>query len=94
MNLFRNSIPNKKVKYKYVEALWINKNIKSTLNKRSWLTKRYYVHGQVQSDYDLLISYLKKCREMILSSKPVYMLKMSYKNKQTINCTKILLVYF
>ena len=34
-NIFRNYIPNKKVKFKYNEAPWINKNIKSALRKRS-----------------------------------------------------------
>ena len=34
-NIFRNYIPNKKFKFKYDEAPWINKNIKSALRKRS-----------------------------------------------------------
>ena len=60
INVFRNYIPNKKVKFKYGEAPCINKNIKSVLSKRSRLTKRYYVNGQVQSDYNLLQSHSKK----------------------------------
>ena len=39
INAFRNYIPNKKVKFKYAEAPWINKNIKLALRKRSRLTK-------------------------------------------------------
>ena len=64
LNIFRNYIPNKKVIFKYGEALWINKNIKSALRKISGLTKRYYVNGQVQSDYILLQSDSKKCTEI------------------------------
>ena len=46
--LFRNYIPNKKVKFKYGEASWINKNTKSALRKRSRLTKRYYVKSSAK----------------------------------------------
>ena len=60
ISIFRNYIPNKKVRFKYDEAPWIDKNIKSALCKRSRLTKRYYANGQVQSDYNLLLSYSKK----------------------------------
>ena len=38
-------IPNNKVKFKYGEAPWTNKNIKFALSKRSRLAKRYYVNG-------------------------------------------------
>ena len=75
INIFRNYIPNKKVKCKCGEAPWINKNMKSALRKRSRLTKRYYVNGQVQSDYnDYNQGHSKKCTEMILSAKNEYML--------------------
>ena len=46
INTFRNYIPNKKIKFKYGEALWINKNIKVALRKRFRLPKRYYVNAQ------------------------------------------------
>ena len=58
-------------------APWIDKNIKSALRKRYRLAKRYYVNGQVQSDYNLLQSHSKKCTEMILSAKNEYMLRVS-----------------
>ena len=35
INAFRNYIPNKKVKFKYAEAPWRNKNIKLGLQKDS-----------------------------------------------------------
>ena len=61
-NIFRNYIPTKKVKFKCGEAPWINKNIKFASCKRSRFTKRYYVNGQVQSDYNLLPSHSKNAR--------------------------------
>ena len=88
INTFRNYIPNKKIKFKYGEALWINKNIKVALRKRFRLTKRYYVNGQVQSDFKLLPSHSKKCTEIILSAKNEYMLRMSKKLNDSLNAPK------
>ena len=88
INTFRNYIPNKKIKFKYGEALSINKNIKVALRKRFRLTKRYYVNGQVQSDFNLLPSHSKKCTEIILSAKNEYMLRMSKKLNDSLNAPK------
>ena len=88
INTFRNYIPNKKIKFKYGEALWINKNIKVALRKRFRLTKRYYVNGPVQSDFNLLPSHSKKCTEIILSAKNEYMLRMSKKLNDSLNAPK------
>ena len=44
INIFRNYIPNNKVKFEYGEAPWINRNIESALCKRSRITKRYYAN--------------------------------------------------
>ena len=63
INIFRNYIPNKKFRFEYGEAPWISKNIKSALCKRSRLTKRYYVNGQVQNDYNLLNQTKKMYRD-------------------------------
>ena len=68
--------------------MWINKNINSALRKRSRLTKRYYVNGQVQSDYDLLQSHSKKCTDIIFSTKSEYMLRISKKVKDTSTAPK------
>ena len=77
IKIFGNYIPSKKTKFKYGEEPWINKNMmKSTLPKRSKLTKRYYVNDQLQSDYNLLLSQSEKCTEMILSAKNDYLLRM------------------
>lgn len=47
MNIFSNYIPNKKVKFRCGEALWISKCIKSASHERSRLTKRHYVNGHM-----------------------------------------------
>ena len=79
INIFRNTIPNKKIEFKYGEPPWINKNVKSALRRKSRLSKRYFVNGQVQSDDNLLLSHSKNCSEMILSSKNNYILRMGQK---------------
>ena len=60
INRFMTYVTKKKFTFKCSEALWINKNIKSALRKRSTLTKRYYVNGLMQSDHNLLLSHPKK----------------------------------
>ena len=39
INIFRNYIPNKKIKCDYCQPHWINDTIKSSLKQRSKLTK-------------------------------------------------------
>ena len=41
LNIFRNYIPNKKIKCDYNQPPWINNNIKCSLKQRSKLTKIY-----------------------------------------------------
>ena len=79
MNIFRNYIPNIKVKLKYGGAPWIYKHIKSGISKRSVLNKKCYVNDQVQRYYHPLKTYSKKCTEIILSAKNDYMLTMRKK---------------
>ena len=60
----------------------------SALRKRSSLTKRDYVNGQVQSDYNLLLSHSNKCTVMILSAKNEYMLRMTKKLNDPLTASK------
>ena len=75
INIFRNNIPNKKAKFKYGEAPWIYKNMKSSLRKRSRLTKRYYVNDQDNSDHSKKM-HRTPCSSLLLaracSSTPCY----------------------
>ena len=50
LNIFRNYIPNKKIKCDYREAPWINNNIKISLKQRSKLTKIFYKNGLRKSN--------------------------------------------
>ena len=79
INIFRNYISNKRVKFKYGEISWININIKSALYKRTRLTKRYYVNVRMQNDDNLLLSHYNKCTEMILGANNENMLRISKK---------------
>ena len=52
---------------------------KGVLPKRSKLTKRYYVNGQVECDYDLLRPYSKEFTGMIFGVKNEFKLRMDKK---------------
>ena len=58
MNIFRNYIPNKKIKCDYRQPPWMNGNIKKSLKERSKLTKMFYKNGQKSTDKD---SFSKVC---------------------------------
>ena len=47
LNIFRNYIPNKKIKFNYCQPPWMNNNIKRCLKERSKLTKFFYKNGQI-----------------------------------------------
>ena len=92
INIFRNYILNKKVKFKYVEASWINKT-KFALRQRSRRRKIYYGNGQVQNDYNLPLRQSKKYTETILSDKNEYIFRMSKKLNDPSTAPKTFLVY-
>ena len=46
LNIFRNYIPNKKIKCDYRRPSWMTDDIKKYLKERSKLTKTYYKNGQ------------------------------------------------
>ena len=49
--LFRNYIPNKKIKCDYRQPPWMNDNIKRKLKQRTKLIKYFYKNGQMKCDY-------------------------------------------
>ena len=51
LNIFRNYIPNKKIKCDYRQPPWMTDNIKKSLKQRSKLTKIFYKNGQRNSDH-------------------------------------------
>ena len=46
LNVFRNFIPNKKVKFNYIDPPWMTEIVKSKLSERSNLVKRSYKNGK------------------------------------------------
>ena len=79
LNIFQNYIPNKKIKCDYCQPLWINDNIRSSLKKRSKLTKIYYKNSLWKSDHIKVLVKSKECTKKILEAKKNYILKMTAK---------------
>ena len=77
LNIFQNYIPNKKIKCDHCQAPWINDNIRSSLKKRSKLTKIYYKNGLRKSDHIKVLEKSTECTKKILEAKKIYILKMT-----------------
>ena len=54
--IFRNYIPNKKIKCDYCQPPWMNDNIKRKLKQSTKLIKYFYKNGQMKFDYDKIPS--------------------------------------
>ena len=68
LNIFRNYIPNKKIKISYGQPPWMNDNIRNSLKIRSKLTKIYYKNGKGKEDKERLDARAAYCTEQILRS--------------------------
>ena len=79
MNIFRNYIPNKKVKCNYCQSPCMNGKIKTCLRARSKLTKFYYKHGQKKEDQEKLQEKSAYCAEEMLKAKNNYILRLTSK---------------
>ena len=79
MNIFRNYIPNKKIKCDYSQSPRMNGNIKKSLKERSKLTKMFYKNGQKSTDKDKVLAKSAECTKNILEAKNNYILKMTKK---------------
>ena len=79
MNIFRNYIPNKKIKCDYSQPPWMNGNIKKSLKERSKLTKMFYKNGQKSTDKDKVLAKSAECTKNILEAKNNYILKRTKK---------------
>ena len=74
INIFRNYIPNKKIKCDYRQPPWINDNIKSSLKQRSKLTKIYYKNGLRKSDHiKVLENQQNVLRKFLKLKKTIYL---------------------
>ena len=77
LNIFRNYIPNKKIKCDYCQPPWINDNIKSSLKQRTKLTKIYYKNDLRKSDHIKVLEKSTECTKKILKAEKNYILKMT-----------------
>ena len=73
LNIFRNYIPNKKIKCDYRQPPWMTDNIK----ERCKLTKFFYINGQRKIDRDKVLERSEEYTKQILKAKKNYILKMT-----------------
>ena len=79
LNIFRNYIPNKKIKCDYRQPPWMTDNIKKSLKERCKLTKFFYKNCQRKTDHDKVLEKSEECTKQILEAKKNYILKMTKK---------------
>ena len=79
LNIFRNYIPNKKIKCDYRQPPWMTDDIKKSLKQRSKLTKYFYENGQRNSDHVKVLQKSGECTNLISEVKKNYTLKMTSK---------------
>ena len=75
LNIFKNFIPNKVIKFDYKYPNWMNPNIFSSLRNRSKLTKRYYSNPTEEKKN--LTAKSNECPKMIVEAKERYTNKLS-----------------
>ena len=74
LNIFRNYIPNKKIKCDYREPPWMTDKIKTLLKYRNKLTKMFYKNGQKTEDHEKVLQISAECTNEILEAKNTYIL--------------------
>ena len=79
LNIFRNYIPNKKIKCDYRQPPWMTDDIKKSQKQRSKLTKYFHKNGQRNSDYIKVLQKSEECTNLISEAKNNYILKMTSK---------------
>ena len=68
LNIIRNFIPNKVIKFNNKYPNWMNPKIISSLRNRSKLTKRYYSNPN-EENKSLVTAKSNKCSKMIVEAK-------------------------
>ena len=77
LNIYRNYIPNKNIKYDYHQPPWMTDSIRKSLKERSKLTKIFYKNGQRKTDRE---KYWKKLLNVLTKLPPF-----SYKTNLRMN---------
>ena len=88
MELFRNYIPNKKIKCDYRQPPWMTNKTKNLLKERCKLTKYFYRNGQKESDRDKVLEKSGECTKEILEAKRRYILKTASKLEDAFSAPK------
>ena len=88
LNIFRNYILNKKIKYDYRQPPWMTNKTKILLKERSKLTKYFYRNGHRESDRDKVLEKSAECTREILEAKRQYILKMTSKLEDAFSAPK------
>ena len=78
LNIFRNFIPNKVIKFDYKYPNWMNPKIISPLRNTSKLAKRYY-SNPTEENKNFLTAKPNECSKMIIEAKERYTNKLSKK---------------
>ena len=69
LNIFRNYIPNKKIKCDYRQPPWMADKIRTLLRDRYKLTKTFYKNGQKTADREMILIKSAECTKEILEAK-------------------------
>ena len=88
LNIFRNYIPNKKIKCDYQQPPWMTNKTKNLLKERSKLTKYFYRNVQRESDRDKVLEKSAEFTREILEAKRQYFLKMTSKLEDAFSAPK------
>ena len=88
LNIFRNYIPNKKIKCDYRQPPWITDKIKTLLKERCKLTNIFYKNGQKTTDRDKVLLKSAECTQEILEAKKNYIFTMSNKLEDSKTASK------
>ena len=73
LNIMSNFIPNEVRKFIPRDPPWIDKSIKTLLNKKNRLFKNYKRHGYREEEQVRLDTFRKECQEAVESAKQSYL---------------------
>ena len=76
LNIMSNFIPNKIIKVSPRDPLWIDKNLKSMLNRQQRLYRNYKKHGHKPEDKIRVEVFREECNKAIRNAKESYLGKL------------------
>ena len=79
LKIFRNYIPNTKIRCDYRQSPWINDNIKRKLKQRTKLIKYFHKNGQMECECNKIQEKSPECSAEIFETKKNYIFNMTSK---------------